>query len=951
MLVTNAFADVLIRDTALRDALYAALEKPPESTITAQEIAALDTLDLTGAGVRDLSGLEMATQLKWLYLGENQISDLTPISYLPELISLQLDQIGINQVDALAPLEKLRKLSLRGNSISDVTPLFGLTTLQYLDLSDNNISDIGPLHQLTELNVLHLEANSIYDISPLLAMPLLSELNVARNKISDLSTLLYLPSLTKLGVVSGEFVDLSPLSPVTNLSASVPFSAEASSLSVLSSSFEDFSVFGSLWLTAIGASNPNANEINGTDGNDYIEGTDDDDVINGGGGSDIIYGFDGNDVLNGGTGDDWLHGGRGQDILNGGLGSNTFAGGPGADTISGNRRLHYLTVKHVLFPRNGINVDLDVADYSESADAVTVDVGVGIGFSGDAEGDRLIEIDRVIGSINADTLTGDGFTLLDGGPNADFLRQGVLDYRRSDDGVKVNLFDGVGQGGLAEGDTYESISVVVGSAHDDIIFGHGANTELYGFSGNDRIEDGDDDGELFGGEGNDRLAGGAGADAIAGGPGHDVVDYSDSDTRVVVQHVDSDAEYPRLLDYWDAPMLPFTNGGHATGDELVELESVWGSPYNDVLFGDNINNWMRGGEGDDLIWGGSGNDILSGGSGADTIGGGDGHDDIHGGPGADVLTGNGGFDSLNGGKGNDTLIVNSGDPYAVLYGGPGADNFVVLRRAQTIVISDFVDGEDSIHLLGTGSNFNGLELTANGDDTLVEMDGITVLLLGIDVSLLDASDFVFPRVAVGPRADIFSDIDGDGDADFVFVRRHARIVDPYRGITVPERFSMHWYENNGLTSNADEVAIGNDNPMGSFSPEYPANEYYAIWSELFDDGRRAVIGCLDTETYGNRVIFAVCEEEGQRRTILPAEGRTGYFDVNGDQNLDLIARIGVGTFIWYAQSSGWSSRRFPRFPDISSSVPIDTVPPLGLDFTFYDLAPMLQKFPAEVALR
>ncbi|EAD6034930.1 class 1 internalin InlG, partial [Listeria monocytogenes] len=79
------------------------------------------------------------TNLDSLYLGDNKISDVTPLSGLTQLTFVQL---SINQ-------------------IKDVTPLANLTKLNYLDLRENQISDASPLVNMTDLTVLHLEKQQI----------------------------------------------------------------------------------------------------------------------------------------------------------------------------------------------------------------------------------------------------------------------------------------------------------------------------------------------------------------------------------------------------------------------------------------------------------------------------------------------------------------------------------------------------------------------------------------------------------------------------------------------------------------------------------------------------------------------------------------------------------------------------------------------------------------------
>ena len=93
----------------------------------------------------------------------------------------------------------------------------------------------------------------------------------------------------------------------------------------------------------------------------------------------------------------------------------------------------------------------------------------------------------MIGSVGADTL--------DGGEGSD-----GVSYWHSDSGVTVNLEDGTGQGGYAEGDVIVNIERIEGSGHGDVLTGDDDHNYIYGLAGPDRI---------IGGAGNDRLHGNA----------------------------------------------------------------------------------------------------------------------------------------------------------------------------------------------------------------------------------------------------------------------------------------------------------------------------------------------------------------------------------------------------------------------------------------------------------
>lgn len=88
----------------------------------------------------------------------------------------------------------------------------------------------------------------------------------------------------------------------------------------------------------------NADNINGTinkdiirglNGNDTINGKEAGDDISGGSGNDLIYGNEGRDVLKGKAGNDRIEGGEGRDRISGDRGNDVLIGGPDNDTLNG----------------------------------------------------------------------------------------------------------------------------------------------------------------------------------------------------------------------------------------------------------------------------------------------------------------------------------------------------------------------------------------------------------------------------------------------------------------------------------------------------------------------------------------------------------------------------------------------------------------------------------------
>lgn len=199
----------------------------------------------------------------------------------------------------------------------------------------------------------------------------------------------------------------------------------------------------------------------GTDGPDFIVGSDRGDLINGEGGPDILCGRGGNDFINGGDGDDVIKGGPGDDTLSGDSGDDRIKGGAGNDGLGGGLGDDQLDGK------DGADTILEVLD-GRSGGRLTLTDGRLVGHGTDTFVN--IEGARLIGSLGNDVFDASGF----GG--------GVF---------------------------------LIGNDGDDTLIGGRGDDWIYGDDFLDNDATGDD--TLDGGLGNNFLDGGTGIDACVNG--------------------------------------------------------------------------------------------------------------------------------------------------------------------------------------------------------------------------------------------------------------------------------------------------------------------------------------------------------------------------------------------------------------------------------------------------
>ena len=249
--------EVPIQDAALKNRVLEAIGQSgnPSYTITRGDIRSLGSPSVivgettlpfgvvadapSNERIKDLTGLEYATQVTALLLGNHAVSDISPIAGLTGLKFLVLSGNEIRDLTPFRNLTGLTNLELRDNDISDLSPLRNLTNLKYLYVDRNDIRDTSPLGTLTSLITLHLNDNpnlganlaglrsltnlkflwmtsiNARDIQPLKGLTNLETLIAYDNQIRDLSPLRDLKNLRELNLAANKIRDISPLTELT----------------------------------------------------------------------------------------------------------------------------------------------------------------------------------------------------------------------------------------------------------------------------------------------------------------------------------------------------------------------------------------------------------------------------------------------------------------------------------------------------------------------------------------------------------------------------------------------------------------------------------------------------------------------------------------------------------------------------------------------------------------
>jgi internalin A len=161
--------------------------------------------------------LQRFDKLKILYLTENKLVDLSPLSSLSGIQILHLGGNEISNLSSLSSLSGIQTLRLGGNQISDLSALSSLSGIKRLDLSHNQVSDLSALSSLSGIQILGLSHNQVSDLSPLSSLSGIQILDLSHNQVSDLSPLSCLLRIQELRLTYNQISDLSPLSCLSGI--------------------------------------------------------------------------------------------------------------------------------------------------------------------------------------------------------------------------------------------------------------------------------------------------------------------------------------------------------------------------------------------------------------------------------------------------------------------------------------------------------------------------------------------------------------------------------------------------------------------------------------------------------------------------------------------------------------------------------------------------------------
>jgi len=185
----------------------------------------LSWLYLSNNEITDISPLTSLTGLMWLYLEGNQIEDSSPFNSLTGLTELVIERDPLTDISPLLALpnadirwvinlpDAILEEQIRQYIYKPKGPLYirDMAVLSTMNLSGRNISDLSGMEYCTNMKNLELNNNDITDISPLASLTDITRLSLDNNQISDISALVHLTKIRYLSLVNNIITDIEPL--------------------------------------------------------------------------------------------------------------------------------------------------------------------------------------------------------------------------------------------------------------------------------------------------------------------------------------------------------------------------------------------------------------------------------------------------------------------------------------------------------------------------------------------------------------------------------------------------------------------------------------------------------------------------------------------------------------------------------------------------------------------
>ena len=99
--------------------------------------------------------------LEYAFLGDNPITDITPLSGLPLLKQVSFNEAQIPDLEPLRGKKQLTMVCLSGCNLADISPLGECPALSHVYVGRNKLTTLAPLRNCPEIEELFIDYNML----------------------------------------------------------------------------------------------------------------------------------------------------------------------------------------------------------------------------------------------------------------------------------------------------------------------------------------------------------------------------------------------------------------------------------------------------------------------------------------------------------------------------------------------------------------------------------------------------------------------------------------------------------------------------------------------------------------------------------------------------------------------------------------------------------------------
>lgn len=176
----------------------------------------LQQLDLHSYGLKSLANMEELPSLWALSVESNKIKNIDALALenFKNLTYLSVSDNQLSTLNGIEVLSNLKWLYADYNKITDIKVLKKLNHLEYVDASGNQLTSLKPLRNCTKVKKLDVSYNKLKTLSDLKKLKNLQELSFRFNEIKNVDVLLNFKNLTQL---DGKYNQLKKLPDLKKL--------------------------------------------------------------------------------------------------------------------------------------------------------------------------------------------------------------------------------------------------------------------------------------------------------------------------------------------------------------------------------------------------------------------------------------------------------------------------------------------------------------------------------------------------------------------------------------------------------------------------------------------------------------------------------------------------------------------------------------------------------------